>query len=157
GAEDRLYRVRVSLHAPRSEGHGRGRGRRNSRGVRRAAGCAWLTRQGDRHGQLQPVSPGVVAPAGSASVSRRHRGGVAMKVEGERDFSAPRTTVWEVLNDPSRLAKTMPGVQSFDVQDDRHWRANLKIPLGPGGLKMTVDFEKTGERELEFAQLYAKG
>ena len=80
-----------------------------------------------------------------------------MKVEGERDFAAPRTTVWELLNDPSRLAKTMPGVQSFDVQDDRHWRANLKIPLGPGGLKMTVDFEKTEERELEFAQLHAKG
>ena len=80
-----------------------------------------------------------------------------MKVEGERDFAAPRRTVWEVLNDPSRLAKTMPGVQSFDVQDERHWRANLKIPLGPGGLKMTVDFEKTDERELEFAQLHAKG
>jgi carbon monoxide dehydrogenase subunit G len=80
-----------------------------------------------------------------------------MKVEGERDFAAPRQTVWEVLNDPSRLAKTMPGVQSFDVQDERHWRANLKIPLGPGGLKMSVDFEKTEEREREFARLHAKG
>jgi uncharacterized protein len=80
-----------------------------------------------------------------------------MKVEGERDFAAPRQTVWDVLNDPSRLAKTMPGVQSFDVQDERHWRANLKIPLGPGGLKMSVDFEKTDERELEFARLHAKG
>jgi carbon monoxide dehydrogenase subunit G len=80
-----------------------------------------------------------------------------MKVEGERDFAAPRQTVWEVLNDPSRLAKTMPGVQSFDVQDERHWRANLKIPLGPGGLKMSVDFEKGEERELEYAQLHAKG
>ena len=80
-----------------------------------------------------------------------------MKVSGERQFEAPRATVWEVLNDPAQMAKTMPGVESFDVQDDRHWRANLKIPLGPGGLKMTVDFEKTGERELEFAQLHAKG
>ena len=80
-----------------------------------------------------------------------------MKVEGEREFSAPRQQVWEVLNDPSRLAKTMPGVESFDVQDDRHWRANVKIPLGLGGLKMSVDFEKTEERELEFAKLHAKG
>jgi uncharacterized protein len=80
-----------------------------------------------------------------------------MKVEGEREFDAPRATVWTVLNDPSRLAKTMPGVESFDVQDDRHWRANLKIPLGPGGLKMSVDFEKTEEREPEFAKLHAKG
>jgi carbon monoxide dehydrogenase subunit G len=80
-----------------------------------------------------------------------------MKVEGEREFTAPRRTVWEVLNDPSRLAKTMPGVESFDIADDRHWRANLKIPLGPGGLKMSVDFEKTEEREPEFAKLHAKG
>ena len=80
-----------------------------------------------------------------------------MRVEGEREFAAPRQTVWEVLNDPSRLAKTMPGVQSFEVQDQRHWRANLKIPLGPGGLKMSVDFEKGEERELEYAELHAKG
>jgi carbon monoxide dehydrogenase subunit G len=80
-----------------------------------------------------------------------------MKVEGEREFTAPRRTVWEVLNDPLRLAKTMPGVESFDIADDRHWRANLKIPLGPGGLKMSVDFEKTEEREPEFAKLHAKG
>jgi uncharacterized protein len=80
-----------------------------------------------------------------------------MKVDGEREFQAPRQTVWLVLNDPTRMAKTMPGVESFDVQDDRHWRANVKIPLGLGGLKMSVDFEKTEEREPEFAKLHAKG
>ena len=80
-----------------------------------------------------------------------------MKVEGERDFAAPRATVWEVLNDPSRMAKTMPGVESFEVRDDRHWRANVKIPLGLGGLRMSIDFEKTEEREPDFAKLAAKG
>jgi uncharacterized protein len=80
-----------------------------------------------------------------------------VKVEGEREFAAPREKVWEVLNDPSRLAKTMPGVESFDVKDDRHWRANVKVPLGLGGLKMSIDFEKTEEREPEFAKLHAKG
>jgi carbon monoxide dehydrogenase subunit G len=80
-----------------------------------------------------------------------------VKVEGERQFTAPRAKVWEVLNDPSRLAKTMPGVESFDVQDDRHWRAHVKIPLGMGGLRMSVDFEKIEEREPEFAKLNAKG
>jgi carbon monoxide dehydrogenase subunit G len=80
-----------------------------------------------------------------------------MKVSGERAFKAPRATVWEVLNDPSRMAKTMPGVESFDIQDDRHWRAHVKIPLGLGGLRMSIDFEKTEEREPEFAKLHAKG
>src|SRR5438105_1163244 len=55
-----------------------------------------------------------------------------MKVEGEREFTAPRETVWEVLNDPTRLAKTMPGVESFDVADDGDWRANLQEAHGSG-------------------------
>ncbi len=80
-----------------------------------------------------------------------------MKVEGTRHFDAPRDKVWEVLNDPARLAKTMPGVQSFDVEDDRHWKANVVIPLGLGGLKMSINFEKTDERKPDYARLHAKG
>jgi carbon monoxide dehydrogenase subunit G len=80
-----------------------------------------------------------------------------VKVEGTRHFDAPRDKVWEVLNDPARLAKTMPGVQSFDVEDDRHWKANVVIPLGLGGLKMSINFEKTEERQPDYARLSAKG
>ena len=80
-----------------------------------------------------------------------------MKVEGMRTFAAPRTAVWQVLNDPASMAATMPGVESFDVQDERRWRANVKIPLGLGTLGMTMDMEKTEEREPEFARLAIKG
>ena len=80
-----------------------------------------------------------------------------MRVEGTRTFSAPRDTVWEVLNSPERMAKLMPGVESFDVKDDTHWRANVKIPLGLGGMRMTFDFTKLEERQPEFAKLHAKG
>ena len=80
-----------------------------------------------------------------------------MNVSGERRFDAPVATVWSVLNDPSQMAKTMPGVESFDIHDDKHWRAHVKVPLGLGGLRMSIDFEKTEERELEFASLHAKG
>ena len=80
-----------------------------------------------------------------------------MKVEGEKQFDAPRGTVWQVLNDPTAMAKTMPGVESFDVKDDRHWTANVKIPLGLGGLKMTINMEKVEEREPDFAKLAVKG
>jgi carbon monoxide dehydrogenase subunit G len=72
-------------------------------------------------------------------------------------FSAPRAAVWHVLNDPASMAATMPGVESFDVEDDRRWRANVKIPLGLGTLGMTMDMEKTEEREPEFARLAIKG
>jgi carbon monoxide dehydrogenase subunit G len=80
-----------------------------------------------------------------------------VKVQGERSFAAPRPTVWRVLQDPAQMAEMMPGVESFDVQDDRHWRANVKIPLGLGSLRMSINFEKLEEREPEFSQLRAKG
>jgi carbon monoxide dehydrogenase subunit G len=80
-----------------------------------------------------------------------------VNVEGERVFAAPRATVWKVLNDPASMAKTMPGVESFDVQDDKHWTAQVKVPLGLGGLKMKIAMEKAEERELEFALMKMKG
>ena len=80
-----------------------------------------------------------------------------MKIEGAREFAAPRDVVWEVLNDPARMAKTIPGVESFEVQDERHWRANVKIPLGLGGLALRINFEKTDERPPDYARLDAKG
>src|SRR5207248_4731660 len=100
----------------------------------------------DRHVELQPV------PARLAAVA-----GAPMIVSGERQFDAPRETVWRVLNDPASMAQTMPGVESFDVHDERRWSANVKIPLGLGGLKMKVDMEKIEERELEHAALKMKG
>jgi carbon monoxide dehydrogenase subunit G len=80
-----------------------------------------------------------------------------MNVSGERDFHAPREVLWRVMNDPAAMAKTMPGVQSFDVHDDRHWTANVKIPLGLGAMKMTVEMEKVEEREPDFAKMAIKG
>jgi carbon monoxide dehydrogenase subunit G len=80
-----------------------------------------------------------------------------VNVSGERSFAAPRHAVWQVLNDPAAMAKTMPGVESFDIHDDRRWTANVKIPLGLGGLKMKIDMDKTEEREPEYAALQIKG
>jgi carbon monoxide dehydrogenase subunit G len=80
-----------------------------------------------------------------------------MNVSGERTFHAPRHAVWQVLNDPASMARTMPGVESFDVHDEKRWTANVKIPLGLGGLKMKIDMEKVDERAPEHAALSIKG
>ena len=80
-----------------------------------------------------------------------------MKVEGTREFDAPVETVWDVLMDPSRISQLLPGVEGFEVQDDKHWSANVKVPLGMGGLKLKFNFEKTEERPIEYARLSAKG
>jgi uncharacterized protein len=80
-----------------------------------------------------------------------------VKVAGERSFAAPREEVWFVLSDPASMAKSIPGVDSFDVKDDRNWQAKVKIPLSLGMLHMTMSMEKTEERKPEFASLAIKG
>ena len=80
-----------------------------------------------------------------------------MIVSGTKELAAPRETVWEVINEPSEMANLIPGVESFEVHDERHWTAKVKVPLGLGGLKMTMNFEKLEERAPEFASLRAKG
>jgi len=78
-------------------------------------------------------------------------------VSGTKELAAPREVVWQVINDPAEMAKLMPGVESFEIQDERHWTAKVKVPLGLGGLNMTMKFEKLEERAPDFASLRAKG
>ena len=80
-----------------------------------------------------------------------------MIVSGTKELPAPRETVWGVINEPSEMAKLMPGVESFEITDEKHWTAKVKVPLGLGGLKMTMNFEKLEERPPEFASMRAKG
>jgi hypothetical protein len=82
---------------------------------------------------------------------------VPVIVSGTKELAAPRATVWKVINDPAEMAKLMPGVESFEVHDATRWSAKVKVPLGLGGLKMTMNFEKLEEREPEFASMRAKG
>jgi carbon monoxide dehydrogenase subunit G len=78
-------------------------------------------------------------------------------VSGTKELTASRETVWEVVNSPREMAGLMPGVESFEIVDERHWTAKVKVPLGLGGLKMTINFEKLEERPPEFASMRAKG
>ncbi len=80
-----------------------------------------------------------------------------MIVSGTKELAAPREKVWGVINEPAEMAKLMPGVESFEVTDERHWTAKVKVPLGLGALKMTMNFERVEERPPEFASMRAKG
>ena len=80
-----------------------------------------------------------------------------MKVQGTRELAASAERVWEVLNDPRLMAPLLPGVEGFDVKDERHWVASVKISLGMGALHLKFDFEKVEERPVEYARLNAKG
>lgn len=80
-----------------------------------------------------------------------------MNVSGTKELPASRETVWSVISEPAEMAKLMPGVESFEIVDDTHWSAKVKVPLGLGGLKMTMAFEKLEERAPEFSSMRAKG
>jgi carbon monoxide dehydrogenase subunit G len=80
-----------------------------------------------------------------------------VKVEGVKEFDAPAQVVWDVLMDPAQISQLLPGVEGFEVQDDRHWSANVKVPLGMGGLRLKFSFEKADERPIEYAKLNARG
>ena len=62
-----------------------------------------------------------------------------MKVEGVKEFDAPAQVVWDVLMDPSRISQLLPGVEGFEVQDEKHWSANVKVrPNGPSKGSVTI-------------------
>ena len=61
-----------------------------------------------------------------------------MRVEGEKRFEAPLACVWRVLNSLID-GEDDAGRGGLRHPDDRHWTANVKIPLGLGGLRMKID------------------
>lgn len=80
-----------------------------------------------------------------------------MKLGGERTFAAPRDAVWRALTRPEALARTVPGVERFELRDDDHWTAYVRIPLGLLRPRLTVEFELVERREPELARLQARG
>ena len=80
-----------------------------------------------------------------------------MNVEGTKEFEASRERVWAIISDPAGHGR--PDARRRGLRDHRptHWRAKVKVPLGLGGLKMTMDFEQLEERPLEFASMRGKG
>jgi carbon monoxide dehydrogenase subunit G len=54
-----------------------------------------------------------------------------MKLEHEFQVAAPSETVWELLLDLERVAPCLPGGEVTQKIDDRSYRANVRIKLGP--------------------------
>ena len=54
-----------------------------------------------------------------------------MKLEGSHTISAPRSVVWEMLQDPDVLAKATPGAKSMEKEREDAYKATLDIGIGP--------------------------
>ena len=57
-----------------------------------------------------------------------------MEMKGEQRIAAPRTKVWEALNDPDVLRQCIPGCQSLDKSGDQ-LDAVVEIKIGPIGAR----------------------
>ncbi len=54
-----------------------------------------------------------------------------MEMTGEYKIPAPRSKVWEALNDPETLAKCIPGCQELNKDSDTELSATVKSKVGP--------------------------
>lgn len=79
------------------------------------------------------------------------------KAEGTRRFeSAPPELVWDILDQPDRIAQLIPAVESIDIKDESHWTAKVKVPLKRGA-PLLLECEKSEERRPEHGRLRVRG
>ena len=150
-AADRLRREPVAVHAARHERNGRRRRRRHPCGVLRRAGRPARPRRRSGLRQLQSVRHRVREMLERSVERRANRRCPARERLGRAHVrSAARRGVAGA--ERSGVNSEDAGVESFDVHDEKRWTANVKIPLGLGGLRMKVDMEKVDERAPEHAE-----
>ena len=54
-----------------------------------------------------------------------------MKIQGEHRLEFPRQTVWEAINDPATLSKTLPGCEKLEQVEENEFRGVLNVQVGP--------------------------
>lgn len=58
-----------------------------------------------------------------------------MRMSGEERIAAPRSRVWEALNDPEVLRQCIPGCQSLEKESADRLRAVVEVKIGPIGAR----------------------
>ena len=80
-----------------------------------------------------------------------------MKVEGTKELSGAARGRLERDQRPGADGVADAGSGELRGPGRAPLAAKVKVPLGLGGLRMAIDFEKLEERPLEFASMKAKG
>ncbi len=60
-----------------------------------------------------------------------------MRMTGEERIAAPRSRVWEALNDPAILRQCIPGCKSLEQDAPDKLRAVVEVKIGPIGARFT--------------------
>ena len=66
-----------------------------------------------------------------------------MKLSGSYQINLEKQKVWEALNDPEILKKTIPGCQEFKKNSETEFTATATNKIGPFNASFTGDIELT--------------
>ena len=64
-----------------------------------------------------------------------------MKLSGSYQINLPKEKVWEALNDPEILKKSIPGCEEFTKNSDTEFTAKATNKIGPFNASFTGDVE----------------
>ena len=64
-----------------------------------------------------------------------------MKVEDSFHVAAPPDRVWSFITDPGQMMKCVPGCESIETIDPTHYRASIRVALGPIKTRFNVEIE----------------
>jgi carbon monoxide dehydrogenase subunit G len=62
-----------------------------------------------------------------------------MKLENSFEVTAPAEAAWELLMDVPRVIPCMPGAELIETVDESHWKARMRVKLGPISLSFLTD------------------
>jgi carbon monoxide dehydrogenase subunit G len=80
-----------------------------------------------------------------------------MQFQGTVEIRAPRERVWAFLMDPDQVGSCGPGVESIEVIDVDHFKANSKVGIGFISARFNVDMTIAERDEPERAVIKAHG
>lgn len=80
---------------------------------------------------------------------------MALTIEKSFDVDQPVEEVWSFLIDPDRVVKCLPGAELKEKVDDRTFRGQMGVKIGPIGVTFegTIQFDRLDEenREVEMS------
>jgi uncharacterized protein len=72
-----------------------------------------------------------------------------VKLENSFDVPASPEAAWDLLMDVPRVIPCMPGAELIETIDESHWKARMKVKLGPISLSFLTDVERQEVNEAE--------
>jgi uncharacterized protein len=65
-----------------------------------------------------------------------------VKLENSFEVSASEEAAWDLLMDVPRVIPCMPGAELIETIDETHWKARMRVKLGPISLSFLADVSR---------------